>query len=173
MPKHGVCAEIGVWKGDFSAEILRLNQPAKLHLIDPWKYQAGEEYQEALYGGGMAKSQGFMDTVWESVLARFATEIERGLVEVHRGFSEQLAPEFRDEYFDWVYIDGNHLYEFVKRDLESFYPKVRPGGFLAGDDYHNSGWWDGGVKRAVDAFVDLGLAEVVSTSADQFVLQKA
>ncbi len=173
MPKHGVCAEIGVWKGDFSAEILRLNQPVKLYLIDPWKYQAGEEYQEALYGDGMAKNQGFMDAVRESVLARFASEIERGLVEIRQGFSQQLAAEFRDGYFDWVYIDGNHLYEFVKRDLESFYPKVRRGGFLAGDDYHDSGWWDGGVKRAVDAFVDAGLVEVVSTSADQFVLQKA
>ena len=37
LPKHGVVAELGVNKGDFSATILSENQPARLHLIDPWQ----------------------------------------------------------------------------------------------------------------------------------------
>ena len=35
---NSVCAEVGVWKGALSSWILK-QQPAKLHLIDPWKTQ--------------------------------------------------------------------------------------------------------------------------------------
>jgi hypothetical protein len=39
MPKQSVCAEIGVWKGDFSERIIRVVNPRKLYLIDPWIFQ--------------------------------------------------------------------------------------------------------------------------------------
>ena len=39
LSKNAICAEIGAWKGDFSESILKLLNPQKLHLIDPWKYQ--------------------------------------------------------------------------------------------------------------------------------------
>jgi methyltransferase family protein len=37
-------------------------------------------------------------------------------------------------YFDWIYVDGDHQYEAVKKGLESYLPKVKPGGFITGDD---------------------------------------
>ena len=49
MPQGGVCAEIGVWKGDFSDLILRYANPKSLHLIDPWLFQP--QYTERMYGG--------------------------------------------------------------------------------------------------------------------------
>jgi hypothetical protein len=39
MPKNSICAEIGVWKGEFSKETIRIVRPRMLHLIDPWRYQ--------------------------------------------------------------------------------------------------------------------------------------
>ena len=33
-----ICAEIGVWQGDFAAQILETCRPIKLHLIDPWPH---------------------------------------------------------------------------------------------------------------------------------------
>ena len=45
----------------------------------------------------------------------FNTLIDQGKVEVNRGTSEDVAQNFPDEYFYWVYIDGNHLYEYVKK----------------------------------------------------------
>jgi len=50
FPKNSVGAEIGVWKGDFSQEILGIVKPRKLHLIDPWAYQDSVEFSRALYG---------------------------------------------------------------------------------------------------------------------------
>ena len=61
---------------------------------------------------------------------------------------------FKDNYFDFVYIDGDHSYEFVKKDLEGFLPKIKKGGYLTVDDY---AFWKivlgYGVKKAVDEFV--------------------
>jgi len=83
-----------------------------------------------------------------------------------------LALPFPDASFDWIYVDGNHLYEYVRADLERYDPKVKPGGLIAGDDYGVRGWWDDGVTRAVDEFVEARGYEVVSLEANQFVLRK-
>lgn len=171
LPNRSVGAEVGVWKGDFSARILEVVRPARLHLIDPWAFEADARYGEAWYGGGIARSQAEMDAVYESVRRRFADEIAQGVVVVHRRPSADVGPEFEDESFDWVYIDGNHLYELVRRDLEIFGAKVRRGGLIAGDDYDVPGWWGDGVTRAVDEVVATGAYEVVHL-ADQFVLRK-
>ena len=99
---------------------------------------------------------------------RFAADV----VAVHRAPSVEAAESFADGYFDWVYIDGNHLYEFVKADLETYHRKVRTGGYIAGDDYGAEGWWEGGVTRAVDEFRRAGLCETVLIQDRQFLLQK-
>ncbi|MGH2994959.1 MAG: class I SAM-dependent methyltransferase [Gaiellaceae bacterium] len=171
LPQGSVGAEIGVWKGDFSARILRVVRPARLHLVDPWAFMGGEPYREARYGGKVALDQTAMDELYEDVLRRFTRPIASGVVEVHRCLSAEAASRFPDGYFDWVYVDGNHLYQFVRRDLELFAPKVRSGGLIAGDDYGVAGWWEDGVTRAVDEFVASGGCELVSRETHQFVLR--
>ena len=49
---------------------------------------------------------------------------------------------------DFVYIDGNHDYEFVLKDLETWFTKVKPGGIIFGDDYLRPY----GVSKAVNEF---------------------
>ena len=171
LPRGAVCAEIGVWKGDFSERILEVLRPARLHLIDPWHAVAGESYEEAWYGGKLADGQAAMDAIYASVLERFERERRAGVVEVHRLPSREAAERFGDGELDFVYIDGNHRYEFVRADLEAYAPKVRPGGFLAGDDYGVTGWWEDGVTRAVDEFARSGRASVVSLEDRQFLLR--
>jgi len=171
LPRGGVGAEIGVWKGDFSERILEVVRPVRLHLIDPWQAVGGGRYESARYGGGLAEGQAEMDAIYAGVLERFERERRAGLVEVHRLPSVDAAARFRDGELDFVYVDGNHRYEFVKADLETYAPKVRPGGFLAGDDYSVAGWWEDGVTRAVDEFVRSGAATVVSLEDAQFLLR--
>jgi hypothetical protein len=133
----------------------------------------GEEaYSDARYGGKVAPDQAAMDRLYESVLTRFAGPIADGTVAVHRCGSQEASVRFADGSFDWVYVDGNHLYEFVRADLELYDLKVREGGVLAGDDYGEPGWWHDGVTRAVDEFVALGCYDVVSFAASQFALRK-
>jgi hypothetical protein len=174
LPKRSVGVEIGVWAGDLSAAILRAVRPTRLHLLDPWAFAPDERYEQAWYGGARAGSQVEMDQVYERVLQRFDTEIADGAVVIHRSTSAEAAAEFEDASLDWVYVDGNHLYEYVQTDLALFAPKVRPGGLLAGDDYGAAGWWDDGVRRAVDRFLvtHAGAYEPVFLR-DQFLLRRA
>jgi hypothetical protein len=172
MPKGSVCAEIGVWKGDFSRKLLNRVQPQTLHLIDPWEFIDDGGYERAAYGGKVAKGQEDMDKLFENVQERFASEIAGGVVRIHRATSADAGPSFPDDYFDWVYIDANHSYEFVREDLRVYHTKVKPGGYLAGDDYGTKGWWGTGVKDAVDEFVAAEQAQWALQDGSQFVLQK-
>ena len=146
LPHDSVGAEIGVWRGNFSEKIIRVVKPKKLHLIDPYLYRETSNYQNALYGG-KSGSQKVLDDIYHSVVEKFKKEIATGQIVMHRKLSEEAAQEFPDDYFDWIYIDGDHQYEFVKKDLELFFTKVKPGGLITGDDYEDRGWWQGGVLQ--------------------------
>lgn len=170
LPKRAVCAEIGVYEGRFSELILSITRPKKLHLIDPWKYEADPAYERSFYGKSKGHSQARMDGMYESVVKCFKSK----RVEIHRDASAACSSRFPDNYFDWIYIDGNHLYEFVKQDLESYFPKIKSGGIVAGDDYGRSNRWDkDGVKRAVDEAINNGLYQKIVIDKDQFLLKKS
>jgi hypothetical protein len=169
MPQGSVCAEIGVDEGDFSQRILRATEPEKLYLIDPWQHQ--EEYRNSCYGGLGSDGQAEMDRKYQRVRDRFAAQIDKGSVLPHRLPSDRASSLFDDNHLDWLYLDANHLYEFVKQDLEIYYPKVKLGGYLCGDDYGVRGWWQGGVTSAVNEFVEENGLEL-EVKGTQFIIQK-
>ncbi len=171
MPKQAICAEIGCWKGDFSKLILDICQPARLHLIDPYKHV--DEYEDSWYGGAKI-SQGDLDKIHTSVVNRFWEFIDRGQVICNRRDSSEAAKSFVDCYFDWIYIDGDHTYSAVLEDLNKYLPKVKAGGYICGDDYGVRGWWDDGVKKAFDFFTArnperVALVEIIGS---QIILEK-
>lgn len=169
LPRNAVVAEVGVFQGDFSRMILDFAAPRQLHCIDPWKYQPESAFADALYGG-QAGSQLHMDRIFQRVIERFQADIMQARVVVHRSSSAEAAARFAQGFFDWVYIDGNHTYEYVWDDLCNFAPKIKPGGFLAGDDYATPGWWQDGVTRAVDEFLQRGRAKSIHIEGSQFLL---
>ena len=171
IPRHSVGAELGVYRGDFSEQILA-RAPRRLHLVDPWKFEPHPAYTASWYGGSVGESQVRMDIIHESVIDRFRSEIRSGIVEVHRNSSAGSCSQFPDNYFDWIYIDGNHQYEFVKQDLDMYQPKIKPSGLVAGDDYGVPGWWQDGVTKAVDEAIASGRFEKVVIEHNQFLLRK-
>jgi hypothetical protein len=173
MPKHSVCAEVGVYQGKFSEEIIRTVEPRRLHLIDPWEFCPDPSYSKSWFGGKIGGSQAAMDRLCRKVHERLAEQIADGTVVIHRMHSAGAAAQFPDGYFDWVYIDANHTYDFVKQDLNAFYPKIRARGFLTGDNYGDrpEWWWRDGVKRAVDEFAASGKCDPPAISVDQFVMR--
>ena len=159
------CAEVGVWQGDLSFEILK-HKPAELHLIDPWKSQ---DLVDRCYSINQLE----MDNIYQEVLNKFNIYDE---VTIHRKFSTDVS--FSKEYFDWVYLDGDHSCDAVKKDLLFYYPLIKKGGYLCGDDY---GLWseqpkhgfgsdgEGGPKPAIDEFVNYHNLDF-EIFRDQFVI---
>ena len=149
---HAVGAEIGVKEGRTSAVLLkRLPGLRKLYCVDPWRYYA--EYDSDRAGRKIPwPNQRLLDRAYGEFLRRIEPFRER--VVVLREFSRDAARLVPDASLDFAFIDANHAYEFVREDIALWWPKVKPGGLLAGHDY---GRWDHawGVRRAVDeAFGD-------------------
>lgn len=120
LPKGGICTEIGVAEGYFSRIILDKLKPKKLHLIDPFIYD---------------DTHCSKDHQFRVIRGRFTPEIQAGLVEIDRGMSWDILPTFPDKYFDFMYVDGDHSYDGVHRDLELCKTKIKPDGIIQCNDY--------------------------------------
>lgn len=167
MPRGAVCAEIGVWRGEFSERILQHTNPRKLHLIDPWLFQP--HYPRRTYGGRVAGNQPDMDCIFEDVATRFRHTAN---VVLHRGRSADVLPQFDDGYFDWVYIDGDHSFEAVLADLRMCFAKTKSDGVIAGDDFTWSKREGYPVSRAVQEFVEqTGLQDRLTLLGSQFMIR--
>jgi SAM-dependent methyltransferase len=168
----GIGVEVGTWKGRFAARLLTRAKPRTLHLVDPWQFRSEEAYGSAHYGGRAEGGQAEVESIYQGVLTRFAGEISDGIVVVHRMTSKEAVGLFDDDSLDWVYIDGDHHYDAVKADLQLWYPKVRPGGLLAGDDLDTGNWWQDDVARAVREFAADPETPPLSVLGSQFCFRK-
>jgi predicted O-methyltransferase YrrM len=74
----------------------------------------------------------FLGKMLENVTSRYGALAN---VTIRKGFSEAVLSSYPDDYFDWVYIDGDHSYDLVRRDVELSFDKVKRGGVIAGDDF--------------------------------------
>lgn len=134
LPHNAICAEIGVWRGAFAKEIWHRTNPKELHLVDPW-VDLPTDYITT--DGNAIASPGDVlnfDNL-KTVFWMFIEQIRQGRVMIHPGFSHIVSNLFRDEYFDWVYIDAIHEYKYVLEDLRCWSPKVKRNGFIAGHDF--------------------------------------
>jgi cephalosporin hydroxylase len=117
MPQNGIVAELGVDKGGFSQLILETSTPKKLHLIDVWNTKR--------YHSGLKLD----------IETKFRKLIENNVVEINYGLSTDAYSQFKDNYFDWIYIDTDHSYYTTIAELELYAPKIKQGGIIAGHDF--------------------------------------
>lgn len=136
MPQDGKFIELGAWLGkstSYLCDNARVNQ--EIYVLDSWEGSPNEldSYH------AKAKEGRLYDEFLENMGSRKFNPI--------KGYSEDESKNFEDAFFDVVFIDLTHTYEAVKRDIELWLPKVKKGGFISGDDYHEN-WPE--VMRAVD-----------------------
>lgn len=78
-------------------------------------------------------------------------------------YSDDVVGDFEDDFLDFIFIDGLHTYEQVKKDCENFYPKVKTNGLFSGHDYNNIKE----VQNAVKEFaIKQGLKTINTTDYD-------
>ena len=123
-----VGAEIGVDKGRYSKWICQKVPNIKLYCIDPWN--AYDEYVEQHGEAG----QVVLDDCYKAAKERLAPYN----VKFIKKTSMKALKDFEDESLDFVFIDGNHTYEYVAEDIAQWEKKVRKGGIVSGHDFWRS-----------------------------------
>ncbi len=71
-------------------------------------------------------------------IERYSAEIDEDFETLIQGDSTVVHKDIT-ELYDAVFIDGNHSYEYVKKDLENYWSKVKPGGIIALHDANFEG----------------------------------
>ncbi len=157
--KKGV--EVGVAYGGQSSYLMENTTLDKLIGVDA--YAAYDTYVDP-----MKKNQKYHDELYKYVSEKLSKYGDK--YQLVRGFSNQVGEKIPD-YQDFVYLDGDHGYFGVLSDLKFWWPKVKQGGFLCGDDYGHGSF--PGVKKAITQFFDrLDMAVTVSTDGFWFLQKK-
>jgi hypothetical protein len=137
--------EVGSWKGKSSVymavEIANSGKNIKFDCVDTWKGTEEEHgtIQEVVDG-----------TLYETFINNISPVKE--IINPIRMDSAEAAGLYEDGSLDFVFIDADHSYEGVKRDIIAWLPKVKNGGVLAGHDYG----WAPPIRQAVDDVFGVG-----------------
>ncbi len=139
-PKIG--AEIGVYKANTSRALLDAFPDLYLSLVDPWReWEEGSSYRNHRRTGKLTQEK--WDEVYNTAMQNVSGESR---VSVYRMTSETAAKEFEDNSLCFSFLDGNHMRESVKQDIDMWVPKIRKGGIII---FHDFGGKYRGVKKAV------------------------
>jgi len=140
----GRIAELGVYEGDFAEFCSATLKPESQILVDLWDYDRYDppldtpqgrgipEVYKAYFGGNPKAA---LENAYIKVQDRFSG---RPGVEILRADIAEAADRFADASFDFIYLDGNHMYEQILRDLIKWFPKLKQGGLFACNDFHES-----------------------------------
>jgi predicted O-methyltransferase YrrM len=125
--------EIGTGFGENALSLLHELSIERLYCIDPFvPYWDGDVKNQAAY---LSSSEHTLKR-----LSKFKN------VTFIRKFSSEACEEIPKDV-DFVYIDGNHGYDYVLADLRNYYPLVHEKGIIAG---HDVTW--SSVRKALDDF---------------------
>ena len=91
-------------------------------------------------------------TTYETFLRNIEQSDHKEKFKVKRGYSNVEILKFEDDYFDIIYIDGNHESEYVLEDAVLSFRKLKPNGIMIFDDY---GWGGPDLTiRGIDGFLN-------------------
>jgi len=133
--------EVGAWLGNsitYAAnESKKKNKHFNFTVVDQWK-----KYDEL--------ANFFSIEEWNNDLP-YQTFLENiksyDNINYRRGISWEVAESFNDNSFDFIFIDGAHDYDSVYKDIRAYWPKVKLGGWFAGDDFRKGDF--PGLEKAV------------------------
>ena len=119
--------EIGCWTGSctvlFGDHVKEYG--GKVHVIDNFKGSPGSNQEKF----AKVARRRFLDNV-----KTFGLE---DTVIFHEGNSDDLVDLFGVE-FDFIFIDADHRYSQISKDIANYYPKLKDGGYFCGHDFNCS-----------------------------------
>jgi SAM-dependent methyltransferase len=126
-------AEIGCWTGKASCALAQIAKDHNGHLtsIDWFKGAEGYDGKTTLSNLDRAGRYCNISQIWKDNID--AQELTNSVTLVEKK-SLDAVKDFADNYFDVIFIDGDHRYSWFKKDLDLWYPKVKKGGLICGHD---------------------------------------
>lgn len=166
-------AELGVLRGENAMVMYQIMQPSHMTLVDSWlalpplpqlgAYSPFDKLPSwvsdpdvfADYFGGSMREQTTFDALYESCCERFKAISNIRMLRASTAVAfESLKAE--GARFECVYVDANHQYEWVLRDLMLYQELVSPDGCIMLNDcaFSNDGMLQNlGVLEAVAHFI--------------------
>jgi len=130
LPKNAVICEVGVGLGSFSRAMIDVCAPQHFIAIDNFRLHELREFwghPPSHWFGAKTHAGWYRDS--------FAAEIQSGRMTVIEAESDDALGQLDDASVDIIYIDGDHTYDAVRRDLAMAVRKIRPDGYLVINDY--------------------------------------
>lgn len=128
--------EVGSWKGKSSVamavEIINSGKQICFDCVDPW-YDRTENDSEEYFKNYNTGYHDVVDSLYETFLKNI--EPVKDFINPLRMTSMEAVELYEDESLDFVFLDGNHEFEYINDDIEKWLPKIKYGGVLAGHDY--------------------------------------
>ena len=116
-------AEVGTAKGDYAEQLCQGIPHLKLYCIDPWKIY--KDYSDE-------PDQTILDYYFQKAV----NKLSKYNCEIIQKTSMEAVKDFMPDSLDFVFIDGNHEFEYIINDIIQWMKIVRPGGILFGHDYY-------------------------------------
>jgi hypothetical protein len=165
--------EIGTWKG---ASAIHMATLAKVHrrncrviCIDTWTAANKDLWVNPDYRPLNILHHGFPDVYWRFLANVVLSDNQDTILPLP--MTASCGADVLAHYgivADLIYIDAGHEEDEVAQDLRRYWPLLRPGGYMIGDDY-SDGW--PGVVKAVQAFCTERGRPVASEDEKWFVLK--
>ena len=151
LKENSVIMEIGSFKGKSTCFIAEGIGDKKMQFfcIDPWKDGLMQEKGDAIFNEFLQNTKEYRD--------RFS---------ILRKFSHEVIKEWpAHRKIDFLWVDGDHSYEGVKKDILNWMPLVKKSSFVCFHDYRDAP----GVKKAVDELVRDNKIKFVKTEGCIYV----
>lgn len=143
--KYKIGAEIGTADGKNAFPLLS-NTNIKLFCVDPYI-----KYNE--YTNDTKANQDILCKLKEKAYCILQPYFDNKRCIHIEDTSKNACRQIEDESLDFVFIDANHDYKFVKEDIKIWKPKVKKGGLISGHDYCSD--FPGTIKAVNEIFPDV------------------
>jgi predicted O-methyltransferase YrrM len=144
-PFNSTFVEVGSWFGKSTnhliKKILESKKDIKLTTIDTFKGSESSELDRVVVDA-------FSGDIFYEFIENTIISNNYDSFDIIKDTSKNASNNFKNSSIDFLMIDADHSYESVTNDIKTWFNKVKPGGYIAGDDY---GVFDS-VTKAVDNY---------------------
>ena len=150
LPKGGTAVEVGVGYGDFTRHILSTLKPDNFIAIDSFGITPDTE------PWGRTHLKDNQCSHFDYYCKQFEEPIKEGKMKVYKGLSWDMLAQLPDYSIDYLYIDADHTYESVAKEISVLKNKIKPQGIIQFNDYtlfDQNALMPFGVPKAVHEFM--------------------